>query len=131
MRGQAALEYMFLIGLMFIILGIVFVYSSQASLLSLRTTQSAEAVRLIADAADRIYKLGGGNTTITVDIPAGVVNQSVANKAIKLTLSINDQTGDAFAATTGNVTGSLPTTQGRYKIVVEMLSSGVVQVRPL
>jgi len=130
MRGQAALEYMFLIGLMFIILGIVFVYSSQASILSLRTTQSAETVQLIANAADRIYKTGGGNTTVIVDIPSGVVNQSVANRSIRLTLRIGDNTGDAFSVTAGNVTGSLPTVQGRYKIVVEMISSGV-QVRPL
>lgn len=130
MRGQAALEYMILLGVLLAFLGGIFVYSSQTSSLSLRTTQSIETVKAVADAADRIYKTGGGNTTVTVDIPNGVVNQSVANKAIRLTLSIGDQTGDAFAITAGNVTGSLPTTQGRYKIVVEMISSAV-QVRPL
>lgn len=130
MKAQAALEYMILLGVLLAFLGGIFVYSSQTSSLSLRTTQSIETVRAVADAADRIYKTGGGNTTVMVDIPSGVVNQSVANKAIRLTLSIGDDTGDAFAVTAGNVTGSLPTGQGRYKIVVEMISSGV-QVRPL
>jgi len=131
MKGQAALEYTFLLGILFIILAVTIAYSTQTSLLSLRTIQSAEAVKLIADAADRIYKSGGGNTTITVDIPGGVVNQSVANKAIKLTLIVGNSTGDAFVVTAGNVTGQLPTSQGRYRIVVEMLSSGIVQVRAL
>lgn len=131
MRGQSAIEYMVMIGVLFSMLTVVFIYSSQTSFLSLRATQSSEAVRIIADAADRIYKLGGGNITVTVDIPAGVVNQSVFGKAVKLSLTIGNQTGDAIAITAGNVTGSLPSAQGRYKIVVEMLSSGLVQVRPL
>lgn len=131
MKGQAALEYMFLLGILLAFLGGVLVYSSQTSILSLRSTQSAEAVKVVANAADRIYKTGGGNITVTVDIPSGVANQSVANKGIKLTLKIGGSTGDAFASTSGNVTGNLPTEQGRYKIAVEMLSSGVVQVRPV
>ncbi len=128
--GQAAMEYMFLMGLLFAILGAMLVYSSQTSLLSMRTTQAAESVQLVAAAADRIYKMGGGNTTVTIDVPAGVVGQNVSNKAVRLMMTIGNSTGEAFASTLANVTGSIPTAQGRYVMTVEMLPSGVVQVRP-
>ncbi len=131
MKAQAALEYMFLIGVLLVFLAGVFAYSSQTTFISLRTTQSTEAVKLVSAAADRVYKTGGGNATVMVDIPSGVVNQAVANKSIRLALRIGDDIGETFAVTAGNVTGSLPTAQGRHKIVVELLSSGVVQVRPL
>lgn len=124
MRGQAALEYMILLGVLMAFLGGIFAYSFQTSSVSIRTTQAREAVETIAAAADTLYKLGGGRTSVTVNIPAGVISQSLSGNAVRLRLEIGNDAGDAIAFTMANMTGAIPKQAGRYVIPIIISSAG-------
>jgi hypothetical protein len=127
-KSQAGLEYILIFAFLLAILTPIFIYAISISSISMRTTQSRTAVQTIATAANNLYKLGGGKTTIAVNIPSGVESYLVENKTIKLRLRIGDDYGDAFAVTDANVTGQIPITEGVHNIPVEMLSDGTIQI---
>lgn len=126
-RGQSGIEYMVLIGVLLAFLVPILIYATQTTTLSFRTSQSREAVQLIAQAADHVYGTGG-RTSVFVTIPSGVTSVSLVNKTVALTLKIDDSQGEAIATTFANLTGSVPTQAGRYKLVIELLANGTVQI---
>lgn len=128
LKSQAGLEYILIFAILLVALTPIFIYSLNISSTSMRATRSRAAVQTIATAADNLYKLGGGKTTITVNIPSGVESYLVENKTILLRLRIGDGYGDAFAVTDVNVTGELPITEGAHDIPVQMLSNGTIQI---
>ncbi len=125
MRGQAALEYMFLISVLLIFVGSIFVYAFQNMLITQRTAMAKQTVEKIAETADKVYRMGGGNITVLVTMPEGVVQSRVVNKTIILTLKIGDSTGDAVAFTAANVSGTIPISAGGYKITVASVNKTV------
>lgn len=126
--AQAGLEYILIFAILLAILTPIFIYSLNISSISMRTTQSRTAVWTIATAADNLYKLGGGKTTVTVNIPSGVESYLAENNTIKLRLRIDDSYGDIFAVTDANVTGEIPITEGAHNIPIQMLSDGTIQI---
>jgi len=125
-RGQAGLEYILILAILLGALIPVFMYAADTSELSIRTTQSREAVQRIAAAADRLYAMGGGKMEVDVYLPSGIEAFSLGNGTVKLTLRIGEGTGDAFELTRGNLTGVLPVTEGYKKITLVMLPNGTV-----
>lgn len=126
MKAQAGLEYLILAGILLMFFASVFVYSMQTSTLSIRTMQARETVQTIAAAADRLYKMGGGKTTVTVTIPESVVNYTFSNNAIRLRIAIGNEFGDAIAFTDANVTGALSKRSGKYEIPIVISGSKAV-----
>jgi len=126
MKAQAGLEYLILAGILLMFFAAVFVYSMQTSTLSIRTTQARETVQTLAAAADRLYKMGGGKTTVTVTIPESVVNYTFSGNAIRLRIAIGSEFGDAIAFTDANVTGALSKRSGKYEIPIVISGSKAV-----
>ncbi len=124
-KGQSGLEYLFLVGIFLVALTPIFVYSIDTTYLSIRTSQSKEAVQTIAATADNLYKLGGGKTTIFVTFPSGINSTTIANKTVNIRLNIAGGVGDASAVTEATVNGSLPTSEGLKKITLEVVGSTV------
>jgi len=124
-KAQSGLEYLFLLGIFLVALVPIFVYSIDTVYLSIRTSQSQEAVQTIATAADNLYKLGGGKTSIFVTIPSNVNSSTIANKTINLRLNIGSGVGDAFAITEAIVNGTIPTSEGLKKITLEIVGNTV------
>lgn len=127
-KAQIGLEYIIIFAILLAALTPIFVYSINISSTSMRTMQSRTAVQTIATAANSLYKLGGGKTTITVNMPSGVDSYLVANRTIRLTLLIGDGYGDALALTDSNVTGTIPITEGVHNIPLQTLSDGTIQI---
>lgn len=127
-KAQAALEYMLLLGVLLAFLVPILVYSAQASSLSVRSLQGREAVQSIAEAADRVYAMGGGKVYTFVTIPSGVVNQSVSGRTLRLVLETGGSASEAVGTTLGNISGSLPTNYGKHKITLEMLQNGTINI---
>ena len=127
-KAQIGLEYILIFAILLAALTPIFIYSINISSTSMRTTQSRTAVQTIATAANNLYKLGGGKTTITVNMPSGVDSYLVANRTIRITLLIGDGYGDALALTDSNVTGTIPITEGVHNIPLQMLSDGTIQI---
>ncbi len=125
-KAQAGLEYLMLVGLLLAFMAAVLVYSMQTSTLSIRTTQARETVQTLAEAAERLYKMGGGKATVTVTIPEGVVNYTFSGDTVRLSIMIGNEPGDAIAFTSVNVTGALPKSSGRYEIPIVISGSKAV-----
>lgn len=125
MNGQAAMEYLLLIGLLFVVLTPVFLLSLNSTAVAIRFTEAKEAVEAIAAAADHLDQLGGGKQTIVVTIPAGVTSTKVGNQAIVVTVAVGGAAGDSVAFTDANVTGSIPAAPGRQEITLEVVGNAV------
>ena len=124
-KAQSGLEYLFLLGVFLVALIPIFAYSIDTTYLSIRTSQSQQAVQEIASAADNLYKLGGGKTTIFVTLPSGINSSVVSNKTISLRLNIGTGIGDSIAITEAPVNGSLPATEGLKKITLEVVGNTI------
>lgn len=119
---------MLLLGVLLAFLVPVLIYSTETTARSVSALEGKHAVQSIADAADRIYAMGGGRIFTLVTIPPGVARQSVANKTIRLTLSRGDTTADIVGSTVGNISGSIPTGYGTHRVAVEMLAGGIINI---
>src|SRR3990167_7295280 len=128
MRGQVGLEYLILVGLLLAMLIPIYTYQSEISIQNVRITQSKQSVERIASAADRLHHQGGGRTKVEVSIPSGVINSTIENSTIKLTLKFDEGYGEALAFTEANITGSLPVTEGRREIPVWMDDDGRIHI---
>lgn len=130
MRGQAAVEYMLLFGILLAFLVPVFVYSTQGSLLSIRTARMQEALRALDVAADELEKMGGGQITVFITLPEGIEGYSIENNTVKYTVRSDGSTSDAFFILKNNIIGKLPTEQGGHEINIAKLPNGTFSFQP-
>ena len=122
------MEYMFIIGFLMLTIGPILYYSLQGQSSTIHINQADDAVNTIANAVDSVYALGPGSKTfVWVNFP-NIESSSLTNSEVLLKISIGGTTSEIYATTKTSMTGSLPTAKGTYKIKVEALDSGVVQV---
>ena len=128
-RGQAAFEYLILVGVLLVILMALFYYVSNYSAQNLKIEQAEDTVQTLAKTAESMYALGPGNRDfIWVNMPGSVSETKVEDNEIMIRLFIFGDYSDFYVRTNADVTGTLPTQKGRYKILIETLDSGVVQI---
>lgn len=129
-RGQVALEYIILIGALFLALIPIFYYALQQSSQNIRMNEANDFVNTLAATADMVYALGpGSQDRVRVIIPSGVKSISVSGNEILLKLSIFGGVSDIYATTKANLTGELPVRKGICYISVKTLENGIVQIR--
>ncbi len=126
------MEYVAILAIMLIAL-IPIVYIALSSVEdSYRNSQASVAVVTLADASDLVLAQGpGSSTAVDVYIPRSVNpdNTYLSGKEIRINVYMtNGAQHDFFALTKGNLTGTLPVTQGRHRLKVEMLYSGAVKI---
>ena len=140
MRGQAATEFLLILG--FILLLIlpagyyVFTQTSESS----RVLQADLAVSSLAKTADYIYyQAPGAKQLVDVYIPGGVewansyIGHPTALGGEEINLAVYTQTGgltDVFADTQGEVRGSWPGNSGSFRFQVKKMSGGYVLISP-
>ncbi|MBI2545680.1 hypothetical protein HYV81_00705 [Candidatus Woesearchaeota archaeon] len=128
-RGQVSFEYIVIAGILLVITLPFFYYAFSESNTAIKLNQADDAVKSIARAADTVYSLGPGSKLfVVVSIPDGVQNTSITSKTVQLQLSIYGGVSDIYANTKANLTGSIPTARGTYKLSLEMLNSGLVAI---
>jgi len=116
-QGQIAIEYLILIGFILVALIPLGYYASVRTTNELRGNQARDAVVIIADAADKVSLYGeGSNTNVWVTIPSGISESSIENNQVLVRISIFGSTTDILSPTIANLTGSIPTEQGRHKV---------------
>jgi len=122
-KAQATTEYLILLSFVMgivLVLVVLFQSYSQETQDKIRMTQAEQIARKIADAAEKVYYLGEpSRVTIKAHIPGNVKAINIGNKEIFFVL--NTQQGDNEIGTISkvNITGSLPTNEGIYEILVE------------
>ncbi|MEK6840109.1 MAG: hypothetical protein AABX72_04140 [Nanoarchaeota archaeon] len=128
-RGQAAIEYVILVGTLMVFLIPVVYYALNESSYRVKMNQIDNAVKRVAKVADVVYALGpGAQDVVVVTIPYGVLSSGVGNYSINLKVSALGGNSDYGFKTVGNVTGSLPILPGTYRILIKHLADNVVNV---
>jgi uncharacterized protein (UPF0333 family) len=128
-RGQAAFEYMILIGALLAILIPLFNYVSYYSAQNVKVEKLEDAVQTLGKTADALYALGPGNRDYTwISLPGGMISTTVTGTEITLTAFLFNQESDFHYETIGPVNGTIPSVKGTFKMKLEVLDSGVVQI---
>jgi hypothetical protein len=122
------MEYIIIVAFLIAVLTPVFFYAFDSSSMSIRTARSREVVESLALAADNLFSMGGGRTSVYVYIPYGAEYSRIQNRTILLGMRVDGSVSEAFATTLCNVTGEIPTDEGYARIFVTMFSNGTVQV---
>jgi len=118
-----------IIGILLIITVPILYYAITESNSNIKLNQADDAVNTIARASDNVYSLGEGSKNyVWITIPSGVAATSVGDKIIQIKLNIFGGVSDIYAETKANVTGSLPSSKGTYKVLVEAVNNGQVAV---
>ncbi len=128
-RGQASVEYLAIIGIVLVVTIPLFFYSFQKSSENIKINQADDAVNTVARAADSVYALGpGAKRFVWVTIPQGTTGSSINNNSVQLQITIFGGISDIHASSRANLIGVMPYEAGVYKIPVESLDSGYVQI---
>lgn len=122
-KGQAAIEYLALIGFILVVATPLLLQAQQsASGLQESTNQLKAATMLdtVEEAATLVYSQGEpAQITFDVEVPRGVLLEEVKNQHIRVRVDGKNGASDYIRTLSFNVTGSLPTSQGRHVLVAE------------
>ena len=127
MKYQAATEYLILVGTILAILIPVLYYFSYQSSNTLNLNDAQDVVSTLAKTADYVYSLGPGTkTNVLITIPEGVHNISI--KGSEITLNLGGY-GEVVGISKANLTGNLSSLKGTYQVKIELLESGLVDIK--
>ncbi len=133
--GQAATEYLIVIAISLLFLTPVILMGNNAVVDLKRTTDNVvarDAVDKITDMSRIVYAQGApAKITDKVKFPGNILSTTVSNQMIIMKISAGSASNDIFNIVDFNVSGSLPTTSGVYRISVEAIDYGVnISVAP-
>lgn len=132
MRGQAAIEYMAMIGILLAILLPLSAYVWKSNSTSTGVQQASITADKIASTADSLWGSGpGARNRINVYFPPGYnySASSLSGHTIIISLS-NGGKNDIVTTTKANITGTLPSAVGNAYLDMEMKGS-YVSVTPV
>jgi hypothetical protein len=131
-RAQLSVEFLVVAGLVLLILTPLWVSllrAIQAEQADLRISQAHTALERIVQGADLVYVQGSpASVTVTVYVPPGVLNYSLSNNETMYRLSMGTAFTDVVEPTKTPFAGSLPITEGTYKLLVSAEDTGVVNI---
>lgn len=125
-RGQISVEYLILIGVIFLAIIPIFYYALQQSSQNVRMNEANDFVSTLASTADMVYALGPGSQDyVKVVMPGGVENVSISRNEISLKVRIFGGIADIFAYSKANLIGSISTGSGSRHISVKNINGTV------
>ena|SRR3989344_7035686 len=128
-KGQAALEYLFVVGLVLMILIPLSNLAFKRANVSVTLSDASTAINLIAKTADEVFFLGPGNkNTIDIYFPSSISNISITNNEIIFNLNIFEENTEVFQISKANLSGNLTNFKGVHIVVIEHLDSGIVKI---
>lgn len=129
MKFQVAFEFMIIVGIVMAFLIPVWIYSSnvqQQTNTQLAVSYAKNTVQRIADASSLVYSQGEpAKVEIMVYMPKGVEEVNITNNTIMLSIWTGPTISNVFAESLADMTGTLPTTEGRYFVKIEAISDYV------
>ena len=125
-KGQVAVEYMMLIGVLLILVAFLSGYAFFVYNESITSNQFMSSVKNLADTINNVYYLGNGNSmAFDFVIPSNVISIEFQN--IRILTHVDSFGGDiedsVFVDT--NVTGSIPIIIGTHKVLVKNINGDV------
>ncbi|MEM2137717.1 MAG: hypothetical protein QW568_01385 [Candidatus Anstonellaceae archaeon] len=136
LRGQAAAETLVLVGfaLIFIVpLALLFLSTSGNELGKSSIAQAKSATRAIADYSGEVYLQGpGAKKSIVVNYPQGVLNGSVSEGLVVLTIDADGRKLDIVSPSIANLSGNLSGKRGAGLQKIDMVynsANNTVEIR--
>ena len=131
-KGQAAIEYMMIISISLILLiplfSLVNSYTARGKD-ELKIRALEDSVDSLSEAVDMVYFQGyPAKMSVSFYIPESVLITNVTGNLIRVRLRTSSGIMDVTTLTQANITGSIPTDSGTYKIKIKAEESGVVNV---
>ncbi len=127
--GQASVEYVILVGILLVILIPLFYYAFTTSSEKVKLSQAESTVYSLATAADEVYALSPGTKKyVWISIPGGIESSVLNGSEITLRVHTSGGGSDYTAFSKSIIVGNIPTEKGVYRIPVELLESGIVQI---
>ncbi|MCX8195289.1 MAG: VWA domain-containing protein [Candidatus Micrarchaeota archaeon] len=128
-KAQASMEQLIIIAIALAVIGVAFYVAFNYASDSTKISQAEEAVQKLAAAADRVYALGQGSKEyVTVYLPQDIRTTDVSGKRVLITVGTSAGSTDVFANSKAELTGAIPTSSGKHRIVVEHLPNGKVRI---
>lgn len=122
-RSQASLEYFTILGfIIFMTIPLLIVYFDSINDAGdeINARQVLQIARKLADASESVYFLGEpSQTTLKVFIPPNIKNATIANKEVVFTIKTKAGISEIVQASSVNMTGTLPISQGIYIITIK------------
>lgn len=122
MKGQVAQEYLIIISVAMLIL-IPVIYHANNMLISYRDenkiSSAKNSVNKLGETANWVFSQGPpARLTVEIYIPKDVENISLDNKTINFEVRTSSGLTDVFYETIAELDGSIPETNGYYRVAV-------------
>lgn len=129
MRGQAAVEYFVVVGLVVVFMIPLWAYISgtqQDVGQDVSLSYAKTAAEQIADASSLVHSQGSpAKIKIRVFIPDGVINISLAQKTVSFNITYRNLITDVWAESNADMNGTIPTREGYYNLDIISMDSYV------
>jgi len=129
MRGQAAVEYFVVVGLvvMFMIPLWAYMVATQDDIgQEISLSYAKTAATQIADAASLVHSQGyPAKISIRVYIPDGVINVSLAQKTVSFNITYRSLVTDVWAESNAEMNGTIPVNEGYYNFDIHSMNTYV------
>ncbi|MEK6933125.1 MAG: hypothetical protein AABW56_05030 [Nanoarchaeota archaeon] len=126
MKAQIATEYLFVLGIILVILIPILYYATSESTNAINLNDAQDTAQTLAKTADYVYSLGPGTSNkIIVNMPPGIKNVTISGKEITLKTS---KYGDVIGVSKANLTGNISSFQGIHEVIVKCLDTGIVSI---
>ncbi len=125
-RGQVSLEYVMIVGVVFVLLVPFFYYALSQTSENLRLSQATDAINNLAAKVNSVCSLAPGTTMYAdITIPSGISYTNVTRNIINAKTS---RFGDIYRNVICTINGTLPSRQGTYRLPITKMPSGIVYV---
>lgn len=130
--GQAAIEYMMIISITLVIMiPLLFLVNSYMAegKDELRVRALEDSVNSLAEVSDMVYFQGyPAKMTMNFYVPEGVVLAEANENLLRVRIRTSSGNQDIVSFTQANLTGSLPTNSGTYRLSIAAQEDGLVNV---
>ena len=128
-RGQAAVEYVILTGVLLIFLVPIIQSSLVQTSTQLRLSQLDDSFTRLTKSVDAVGALSiGAQEMVTITTPSGIESIAIAGKAIEVQVSMGGSLQDMGYLTSIPLVGNIPTNAGTYHIRVKKESDQLVNI---
>lgn len=88
-----------------------------------------DSVNALVAAADTVSATGPGTVKqVWVTLPGSITSTEIAGRHIDIKVNVAGQETDIHGLSNANLTGTLPSSAGTYRMQVEALDSGLVSI---
>ncbi|MBT4870473.1 MAG: class III signal peptide-containing protein [Candidatus Diapherotrites archaeon] len=125
-RGQVAIEYMVLIGVLLTLVAFLSGYAFMVYNETISSSQFKSSTKSLADTINNVYYLGNGNS-IAVDfvIPSNVTSIEFNNTQIVTHINSFGVDSKSTVFVDTNVFGNIPIVIGTHKVLVKNINGDV------